>query len=81
MMKNKDNKLELINLPKSIKYSEQDRLKILYLQINNTFQLGKHKFVQINDINKNKLDVIDDLDLYINQNLNLNIPFILFLYK
>ena len=80
MMKNKENKLELINLPKIISYSEQDRLTLLYSQINNTFQLEKHKFDQINDIRKNQLEVIDDLDLYINQNLNLNIPFILF-YK
>ena len=79
MIKN-EKKFEIVNIPKFISYSEEDRLSITYSQINNTFQLGKNNFDQLKDFNQNTFEILDDLDSYIEQKQNLNVPFILF-YK
>ena len=79
-MRKNENKLEIVNIPKIISYSEEDRITIVYSQINNCFQLNKNQFIKLGDFNQNHLEILDDLDLYISQNQNLEVPFILF-YK
>ena len=74
------NNLKVINIPKIISYSEEDRIAIIYSQINNSFQLEKNKFNKLGDFDPNNLEILDDLDSYISQKQNLDIPFILF-YK
>ena len=75
---NEDNKFHIINLPRIISYSLNDSIKILYTQIKNCFQLGKENFSQLSDQDKLDLKTYKDLELYINENQNLNVPFILF---
>ena len=73
-----DNKFHILNLPKIMSYSLNDTTKILYTQIKNCFQLGKENFSQLSDQDKLDLKTYKDLELYINENQNLNVPFILF---
>ena len=73
-----DNKFHIINLPKIMSYSLNDTTKILYTQIKNCFQIGKENFHQLSDNEKLNLELIKDLDLYIENQQNLNVPFILF---
>ena len=73
-----DNKFHIINLPKIMSYSLNDTTKILYTQIKNCFQIGKENFNQLNVNGNLNLESIEDLDLYIENQQNLNIPFILF---
>ena len=75
---NEDNKFHIINLPRIISYSLNDSIKILYTQIKNCFQLGKENFSQLSDQDKLDIKTYKDLELYINENQNLNVPFILF---
>ena len=73
-----DNKFQIINVPKIMSYSLNDTRKNLYTQIKNCFLIGKENFNQLNDNEKLNLELIEDLDLYIEKKQNLNIPFILF---
>ena len=46
-MRKNENKLEIVNIPKIISYSEEDRITIVYSQINNCFQLNKNQFIKL----------------------------------